>query len=180
MKKLLLFLISLLTLQACTIQGLTSDYSKLDDSHTAMITDLKDFNDSEPAKIYKINGTELNTELQKYPKALVYVFTNGCTSDFCKPLIVYDKYAKKHDMKLFLVMSGYSNLDETLNMPHPEPLYSIDNEYYGTRFRNTYTHYFENELIGKARKTKRGEYKGGLFFFNNGKLEKTLIELPKD
>ena len=179
MKKPIL-LLAVLALQSCiSIEGITNDYGKLNERQKALITDLDRFENASEEKIYKINGAELKTELEKYPEALVYMFKNGCTSDHCKPLIVYDLYAKKHNLKLFLVMNGYASLDASLDAPHPWPLYAIDNEYYDSNNRNKYIVYFENDMLGKATKTPESKtYEGNLYFFKKGKLEKTLNELP--
>lgn len=172
-------LLAFLALQSCiSIEGVTSDYGKLNEKQKALITDLDHFGNASEEKIYKINGAELKTELEKYPQALVYLFKNGCTSDHCKPLVVYDLYAKKHGLKLFLVMNGYASLNASLDAPHPWPLYAIDNVHYDSNYRNKYSRYFENEMLGKPKKAKEGAYEGNLYFFRNGKLEKITNELP--
>ena len=38
-----------------------------------------------------INHDQLLNMVKKHEKALVYVFKNGCTSDFCKPIYIYEK-----------------------------------------------------------------------------------------
>ncbi|AWA29052.1 hypothetical protein HYN48_02535 [Flavobacterium magnum] len=178
MKKLLL-IGAILSLQGCAIYGLTDDSGKLSKEQKAMIVATADFNAKQPNKIYAINGKALRAELQKYPKSLVYVFTNGCGAESCKPLMTYDNYARKNNIKLFLVMNGYGNLDYTLAVPHPEPLYAIDNDYYNCTFRGTYTRHFENDLTGKPTRQKNTEgWQGSLYLFDYGQLEKTLIDLP--
>ncbi|RYZ76312.1 MAG: hypothetical protein EOP06_31450, partial [Proteobacteria bacterium] len=112
MKKLLL-LLPILAIQACTVYGLTDDYGKLTTEQKATIVDA-DFSEKNIEKVYKVTGKELASEVKKHPKALVYVFTNGCTSDHCKPMAVYESFAKKNGYALFLVMSGYGHIEKTL------------------------------------------------------------------
>lgn len=179
MKPAHLFLpILLFALQSCSIEGLTNDYKKLNEQQKEKIVALNNFPDAKEGFIYKINGAQLRAELAKHPKALVYTFTNGCTSEHCKPLMVYEAYAKRNGYDLFLVMNGYRELHSTLEQPVSSPLYAIDNDYYNSTYRNRYVTYFTNDMTGKPIREKEGEFLGDLFFFENGKLEKVLRDLP--
>ena len=180
MKKIFLLLI-ILVCQSCAITGLTNDYSKLTPTQKTTIIPLDNFENLSQKNIYKITATQLKEELAKHPKSLVYVFSNGCTSELCKPMNIYENYAKRNGYQLFLVMNGYGNLEETLDQrdSFSSNLFSINNEYYPSRFRGVYTQYFENELTNKPMKEKAKEYEGSLFFFENGNLEKVLYELPE-
>ena len=75
-------------------------------------------------------------------------------------------------------MNGYASLNETLNQPISSTLFSINNEYYKSKYRNNYTRYFENEMLNKPLNTKEGEYLGNIYFFKLQNLEKTLNDLP--
>ncbi len=179
MKCLYLILI-LITLNSCIeLNGITNDYDKLSQSQKDKIEKLNEFDNLETGKIYSINAPQLMKEMKKYPKSLVYVFANGCRSEYCKALSIYEDFAKKQNYKLYLVMNGYNNLYETTNQPISSPLFSIDSDYYGVKSRTKYTIYFENELQGKAINTKPKEFLGSLYFFENGKFENILRELPK-
>ncbi|HSD15077.1 MAG TPA: hypothetical protein VLB74_10550 [Flavobacterium sp.] len=169
------------TLLSCTIQGLTNDYSKLSVENKAKVVPLENFENLNTEQIYKINAQQLKSELAKHPQSLVYIFKNGCTSDLCKPMYVYENFANKKGYKLFLVMNGYDGLNSTLDrrISFKSPLFSIDNNFYESKYRITYTRYFENELTGKPRETKRGEYLGNLYFFKGSQLEKIERDLPK-
>jgi hypothetical protein len=162
------------------IQGVTSDYGKLDEKQKSSIVTLTNFNELKPGILYKINGNQLREEIKKSPKALVYQFANGCTSEYCKPLIVYENYAKKHGYKLFLVMVGYADLDKTTDQDINSPLFVIDDKYYKTRLRNKYCRFFNNELLNRPLKSKDTEYQGNLYFFNNGTLTRILREIPEN
>ncbi|MCG2610899.1 hypothetical protein LZZ90_05215 [Flavobacterium sp. SM15] len=181
MRKSILTLTCALVLLSCSIQGLTNDYSKLNQTEKTKIVALENFEKVDPEHVYKINANQLKQELSKHPKSLVYIFKNGCTSDLCKPMFVYENFANKNGYKLFLVMNGYANLNETLEqrINFKSPLFSIDNEYYKSKYRNTYMRYFENDLQGKPIDAAEGKYLGNLFFFKGNQLEKIERELPK-
>ncbi len=89
-------------------------------------------------------------------------------------MYVYENYAKTNGYKLFLVMDGYANLNETTQqrINFSSPLFSIDNEFYESNNRNKYSRYFENDLQGIATLSKQKEYLGDLYFFNKDELEK--------
>lgn len=169
-------LLSILT--SCKITGLTNDYGKLTPIEKSKIISLKTFENLSKDTIYKINALQLKNELLKYDAAMVYEFTNGCSSEFCRPLKIYEKYAQKHHYKLFLVMNGFANLDKTLSQNFTSPLFVIDGGYYKKRFRSVYTQYFDNELRDKPFKDK--DWYGGIFLFEKGRYIKTLNDLPKE
>ncbi|HLF51031.1 hypothetical protein [Flavobacterium sp.] len=176
-KILLFFLLAFIS--SCSIQGLTNDYKKLEESQKSKIVALNNVTEFNTDYIYKVNGTQLKQELKAHPKSIVYIFKNGCTSDLCKPLMVYENYAKENGYKLFLVMDGFGNLNEALAQPITSPLFAIDSYHYQKKFRATYSRYFENDLTNKPFTEKNKEYLGSLFFFKEDKLEKILKELPK-
>lgn len=180
MKKIITLLAFGALLSSCAIEGLTNDYKKLTTEQQNSIVVLNSFDSANDLdKIYKINGSQLREELKKHPKALVYVFKNGCTSEYCKPLYVYENYVKENNQKLFLVMNGYGSLSESTNEILSVPLYSIDNEYYDKKMRNTYVRYFQNDMLGRDLDYKEKEYYGNLFFFENGELVSIKRELPE-
>ncbi|WCM41075.1 hypothetical protein MG290_08910 [Flavobacterium sp. CBA20B-1] len=110
---------------------------------------------------------------------MVYTFASGCSSEFCKPLYVYENWAQKNNYKLFLVMVSYANLDYTLQEIYDSQLYVIDSHYFKeSRFRS-YVSYFENELQGLDRYAKDKTI-GNLFFFENGVFVKNMRELPRE
>lgn len=181
MKKIFTTTIVSLILTSCSITGLTNDYSKLKEEDKAKIVTLESFENLDITKIYKISGNQLRAELTKHEKSLVYVFTNGCSSDVCHPMQVYENYAKKNGYQLFLVMSGYGNLDDTLGQRNnfTSILFSINTDFYGSRYRAAYTRMFENELLKKDIDYKSKEYLGHLFFFEGSRLDKIVNDLPK-
>jgi len=167
-------------IQSCKVQiiGITNDYKKLSDKQKSIIKPIDNFEKLDSGTIYTINASQLKNEIKKYPKSLVYVFTNGCSAEFCKPLNFYEDFAKRNGYKLFLVMNGFGDINATLDQNVSSPLFAINGDFYNTNYRSSYTRYFENELRDRNRDYKSKEYLGGLFFFENGELIKNSKELP--
>ncbi|MCK9452988.1 MAG: hypothetical protein M0Q90_14940 [Bacteroidales bacterium] len=180
MKQLFFWFGTLIILNSCVIQGLTNDYGKLSDNEKALIHDFEGFSEVESHAIYEINGKALREELKNHPKSIVYIFANGCSSDFCKPLQVYENFANEHDYRLFMVMIGYANLDKTMEQQFSSPLYAIDTDYYETRISYKYNRYFENDFQGLETKAKQGDYAGSLYFFEGDSLVEVRRELPEE
>jgi len=180
MKYTILTFFAISLLQSCVIIGLTNDFAKLNPAHKELIYPFRKIEEVEIGKIYKINALQLKEEIRKHPRSIVYIFDNGCSSPVCLPLYTYELYAQAHGYKLFLVMTGYNDLEKTLNQKIEIPLFAIDNEYYNKNFRNAYTRYFTNELLGYPINTKykERELRGNLFFYENGKIIDVFLELP--
>jgi len=181
MKKICTTIIVTSLLISCKITGLTNDYSKLTEENKSRIVAFENFGDYNVGRIYKISGKQLKAEVAKYEKSLVYIFKNGCTSDLCKPMFVYENYAKQNGYQLFLIMDGYGNLDDTFGQRNnfTSQLFAINTDLYDSKYRATYTRMFENELLNKELNYKSKEYQGNLFFFEGNRLDKIAMELPK-
>lgn len=180
MKQLFFWFGTLVILNSCIVQGFTNDYGKLNDSEKAFIRDFEGFSEVKSRAIYEIDGKTLREELKNHPQSIVYKLSNGCTSELCKPLQVYENFAKAHDYQLFIVMSGYANLYKTMEQPFISPLYAIDTDYYETNISYKYNRYFENDFLGIETKAKQGEYAGSLYFFEGDKLVEVRQELPEE
>lgn len=78
-------------------------------------------------------------------------------------------------------MSGYGNLDYTLQQEFESPLFTINYEYYNTKYRSYAMNRLENDLRNRSIdfKIKDKDYEGNLFFFEGEKLIKVSYELPK-
>ena len=179
MKYLLTILISFF-LVSCTVYGVTNDYKKLLPAEKERIVHLENFNKVDSSHVYKINGLQLKNELKNYPKSLVYIFTNGCTSEYCLPMSNYESFAKENGYKLFLVMEGYSHLQKTIGQRSSvftSSLYSIDNDFYNSWYSVRFSRFFENELRGINKKEKP-DWTGSLFFFEYDNLQKVSRDLP--
>lgn len=159
------------------VRGLGDDYKHLTPYEKTLIQPLKKDVALKMSRVYKTDATTLLDALKEYPKAFVYVYTAGCVSDACKPLTVYEEYANKNGYKVFFVLTSYKDLDIALLEPRNTPLFVIDSDYYGNKLVRAYVNDFENELKGRDRKAK-GEYEGGLLFYENGVYQKSYFYLP--
>ncbi len=181
MKKIFTLIVFSFLLLSCGISGLTNDYSKLKEEDKSRIVTLENFGDYNTERIYKISGKQLRSEIAKHEKSLVYIFKNGCTSDLCRPMHVYENYAKQNGYELFLVMNGYGKLDDTFGQRNnfTSQLFSINTDLYDSKYRSVYSRMFENELLKKDINYKSKEYLGNLFFFEGSRLDKIARDLPK-
>lgn len=177
MKKLLILPLFLL-LTSCIIRGnldgITNDYNKLTAEQKDRVVPLEDFNRLDTLHIYKVSGQRLAQELKQYPKGLVYIFSNGCRSSYCLPMSNYENFARQNNYKLFLVMEGYGELQRTLGQRSEvftAPLFSIDNDFYGSTYSVTYSRMFRNALRGLPKEAKP-KWEGNLYYFENGSLVK--------
>lgn len=164
-------------ISSCRITGLTNDYEKLSDKQKGIILKFKDSSTKlTNGYIYEINATQLKELIKKHDKAMVYIFTNGCSLKDCKPLNYYVDFAKKNNYKLFLVMTGYGNLQQTIEQKVDIPFFSIDSKYYSTNIRKYYTQYFENELLDKP-KNENLNIRGNIYIFEKGNFVIVLNDL---
>lgn len=175
-----LFFLPVLILQSCiSIIGLTDDYKKTTNEEKAIIHTFEENSVLENGNIYKVNAEQLKREFSKHDKSLVYCFTNGCSSDACLPIKHYMDYAQENGYKLFLVMTGFGNMNETIIQGAEIPYFVIDSKFYGSKYQWIYTRKFENDLQSLNLNHKDKEHKGSLFFFTGNKLEKIEFKLPK-
>lgn len=159
------------------VRGLGDDYKYLSPFEKTLVVPFNKEKKLLKSRVYKTNATTLLDVLKDYPKAFVYVYTVGCVGDACKPLTVFEEYANKNGYKVFFVLTSYKDLDIALLEPRNMPLFVIDSDYYGNKFVRAYVDDFKNELKGKDRKAK-GEYEGGLLFYENGVYQKSHFYLP--
>jgi len=127
MKKLILLFLTSALIYSCTVNGWGDDYGKVPDHYRYRLKTLESFENLNSNFIYKITGEQLSAELKKYPKSIVYIFTNG--NNYRKrPLKDFIDFAKENDFKLFFVMDGYMYLRDTLEAltSNPSPVFIIN------------------------------------------------------
>ena len=179
-ERMIILLFFVVLASSCVVQGWTNDYDKTTDAQKKKIVALEKFKDVRTDFIYTINGQQLREELKNHSKSIVYIFSNGCSSDLCKPIEVYEDFALRNGYKLFLVMNGFANLDATLKQPHSSVLYVMDNYYYNEKLNYKYSRCFENDLMNRPLNEKRRAYVGNLYFFEGDTLMQILKELPEE
>lgn len=166
-------------LSSCRFYGITNDYSELSDEEKRLIDTCASFDNLESKKIYVVNGEQLKNEFRNNENSMVYIFTNGCPSELCLPMSVYENYAKENNFKLYLIMTGYARLQETLQQKFESPLFAINYDYYKTKYRSTAVRKFENDLRGRPLDFKDKNYEGNILFFRKGKFVQVVNELPE-
>lgn len=170
MKKLLLLSAIAILLNSCLIQLNTGNsYDALNQDQKSRIVKLNSFQTADTTSIYEISGNQLKEELKKHDSSLVYTFVSGCISKNCVPLSMVENYAQKNNLKLFLVLARYSNLEETL-IQHPKNIvFSIDAESYGTLEYNQYFRSFKSDL-GYYDYPTDEKYPGSYIFFKGDSI----------
>ncbi|MFM6993605.1 MAG: hypothetical protein ACKOWO_00655 [Sediminibacterium sp.] len=164
MKVLNLFLIILVTNSCAFHINSGNAFVTLQPSVQAKIKPITIFNTEINDTIYEITADQLLVELKNHTRSLVYIFKSGCDSENCLPLISVENFAKKNNLKLFLVLSSYYDLSKTLNQKYTSQIYSINASYYGSPKNMKYfSKFLENLGYFKIEqeKSKRGSY---LFF----------------
>lgn len=180
MRKIFVILSLVVFTYSCVVEGWTNDYNTLNEFQKKKITAIEDFRDLKKGLIYKINGQQLREELKNHPKSIVYIFSNGCSSELCKPISVYEEFAMQNEYHLFLIMNGFTNIESTLKQSFTSVLFVMDNEYYNEKRNYKYSRYFENDLLKRSLKEKNNKYSGNLYFFQGDSLVQILKELPKN
>ena len=117
-------------------------------------------------KILCVNGAELRVALASKPKALVYIFTEGCTSSSCLPLSTIRAYAHKIGAAPYYV--AIDLMPELLR--HTEPILSIDYTHYGTKWHDSFYEAFVKDLTGRS----TDEEHFSLVLFERGHIVRTF------
>ena len=117
-------------------------------------------------KILCVNGAELRAALASKPKALVYLFTDGCTSRGCLPLSSIGAYAHKIGAEPY-----YVAIDLTPGLlRRTEPILSIDYTHYGTKWHDSFYEAFVKDLTGHTTDEKYFN----LVLFEKGRIVNTF------
>lgn len=164
---------SFLLLSLCYNKSFSQNYPVIDSVYQTPYKAI--YREHLPIKhcVFKINHEQLLEELKNHDKALVYLFVNGCKSEYCLPMYMYENWAKENGYKLFLVMYNVSNFRETLSQNPSEQIYVADYDYYKKRIPSKQ---FKNGLKGLPVK-QRYKFEGSLFVFKNGVYQATYREL---
>jgi len=161
----------LLLFSACLVQfvGITNDYNKLTKSEKNKIKKLEDFSSIKNEFIYELTGFQLMKDLVRNEKSLVYIFANNCNSKNCLPLKSVIKYAAQNKQKLYLVMDGYTHLEQTVKQNISVPIFAINSDYYKSKLSSIYNKKFEID-IGLVEFLGDNKYLGRFIFFERNKI----------
>jgi hypothetical protein len=183
MRFLPLIFIAIFLLNSCAIlntPGFFSGYNKLNNSVKDKIlnfesttVDLK--NDS---LIYFISGVQMNKLLKDRPNVLVYTWAPDCSSESCYLLSAVQQYCFKNNIELFIVTEyfEFDIIEGQYTKEIQNPLFAVDFKHYKTNYCNKYMRLFKEDLLDGQKHTQNDLY-NRYFFFSNGKLTKTGLEL---
>lgn len=157
------------------VYGIRSGYAYLSREERARIVfsrnKLRDLDEAlgrvhREKKILCVNGAELRVALASKPKALVYIFTEGCTSSSCLPLSTIEAYAHKIGAAPYYV--AIDLMPELLR--RTEPILSIDYTHYGTKWHDSFYEAFVKDLTGRS----TDEEHFNLVLFERGRIVRTF------
>ncbi len=159
----------------CNVRGLTSGYRKLSkqEKATVLLVDTTDPGQLDPQGTYRITSSEFHALLRQQPQSLIYKWVPWCTSAQCLSLNSYASYAKRHNLKLFVVADSYEPALFEINRLKGEPIFVIDHQRYGSNIRGTYSRRFVQDLTRIARLPDSVLY-AQLFFFSRDSLVRTV------
>lgn len=157
------------------VYGIRSGYAYLSREERARIVfsrnKLRDLDEAldrvhREKKILCVNGAELRVALASKPKALVYIFTEGCTSSSCLPLSTIGAYAHKIGAAPYYV--AIDLVPELLR--RTEPILSIDYTHYSTKWHDSFYEAFVKDLTGRS----TDEEHFNLVLFERGRIVRTF------
>lgn len=185
MKSIYAVLIISLSLSGCIITntpGFYSGYSRLSPAEKEVIvfteanSNICNYEDNN--KIYAINGLQLSECLKMKEKALVYIWSPNCHADKCYSIKQVQDYCTKNNYELFLITEYYdlSKLNEQGQNLAVNPMLSINEKYYNTRYCNKYYRLFIADLLKNQPPTKTDLY-SNFYIFEHGKYITSKLEL---
>jgi hypothetical protein len=176
--------ILLISLHGCAITGLSSGYSRLSEEHKKQVVflDTKDnvCEVEKDGKIYAITGDQLHKCIETKEIVMVYSWVPHCTSSSCYLLSYVQSYCDSHGFTLYVIASYYDTTRMFIEQENISlPLFSPNEKYYKTKYRNRYTKLFMKDLIKDEKLVKEIWYKN-MLIFNYGKLTTYSLRLEED
>lgn len=170
------FIILPLCLISSCIISRGNHYRFLGEEHIAKIKELESFDDLNKNYIYEITAEQLLKELENHAQSMVYIFTSGCAENTTS-LSDIEEYADQNNLELFLILTGYWQLDYTLTQDIQNQLFSINASTYGNPNKPGYTTKFRNELGFKEYYYAHNK-SGHFMIFEGGVLKDMKYSLP--
>lgn len=179
MYKLLPILGVLLLYSSCiTINGIGSDYKKLNASAKPYIISYKEGKDTLNNIVYPITAEEIKQQFKKHNKVMVYIFVNSCSRSACYPLNSFKQWADQNNYKIFMVMTGYGGLGTSLSQYVKPPLYVVNHTAYNTNWQGKYLKKFRSDLlVNEPNANEIIKEFTSIYLFENGKLKQTSNDL---
>lgn len=165
MKKTIPFL-TLIILSSCSIngnlQGLYSYYNRTTKESPNLIIDSDsaikycELKNDGIAKIYPINGLQLNECLKRQDKSIVFVWSPNCKGKFCYSLNAVQETCDENNMELFIVAEYYDDAKMQIDYVIKRPIFGIDTKYYKTNLTSKYMSKFLLDVT--AKETTNGRF----------------------
>ncbi|WKW46242.1 hypothetical protein P3875_10755 [Myroides sp. JBRI-B21084] len=170
MRKLILFITLLFVATGCNVSLVNTNVSFdglyiNSDKYKELLTNIDCKNKSK--NIYLTNGIELrNCIINNKKPALVYIWSLHCKSESCVNIEFFIRFCKENNVVPYIVIEYLTEKDLNYYKSLDVDLYVINNTYYKTKFVNSYSKKFRQDLIQEKR-TLGNRY---IFFDENAKV----------
>lgn len=170
------FFILLCFTTSCEIKGVYSGYKQLTKNEKTLICNYN-AKYSDTCKYIRITGLQLQEELIKNSKSLVFIWVPHCKGKWCLSLDYYKKYAIQHDCKLYIVADAYEMKEIQLNSTAISRIYFINTDYYNSNYRLKYRKAFVRELTSGSFIADSVLYANHFYFSGNALNNATFSPL---
>jgi len=173
----IVFVVTGIVLNSCSIQGLTSGYKNLNNTQKAQIQDAADFNLKQLQKgsYYDISGSHLKYYASQDTAAVVVIWTPHCTGKYCLSPNQIKKSLEGRGA-VYVVADAYE-MEEIAKAPIDElPVFFINARHYKSNLRLKYRVRFLQDLIGTSNWNDTMSYQS-VFFFKNGQVAETRTHI---
>ncbi len=154
-----------------SFKGLTSNFNNSKKDCAQLMCYYNDTLNVE-CKLRIVNGLQLKQSVSKTEKAVVYIWSSSCKSQYCPSPAYLKSKSDTLNITLFIVSEFYDcNIYQTI-----EPdmnYYGIDTKYYKTNFTSSYLKKFLFDLTG----VKKLELNERLLYFENGRFIKKTNDI---
>lgn len=170
MRKLILFITLLFVATSCNVSLVSTNISfdglyNKSDNYKELLTNIDCENKSK--NIYLTNGNELRNCIINIKKpALVYIWSLHCKSESCVNIDFFIRFCKENNVVPYIVIEYLTEKDLNYYKSLNVDLYVINSTYYKTKFVNSCSKKFSQDLIQEKR-TLGERY---IFFDENAKV----------
>lgn len=130
---------------------------------------------SDNAKVYVINGTQLKNCLEKEKDAIVYIWGPKCKSKICYPLETLQRECDENNIELYIVAEYYDSNLMSFIYNIQNPIFGIDTEYYNSDLTSKYVAEFIHDITSQNNiENKFYYFKDGTFQYSFNSIEDSI------
>lgn len=132
-------------------------------------------------KIYAITGNQLLKCIEAKKNVLVYTWIPYCKGEYCYPLSHVQSYCDSHGLDLYVVVLYYDADRIFIEQNLSQPLFSVNERYYGTKFQKKFIQLFVKDLLENEKSVNEELFNkiwwSNAFVFKDGKLASYHIKM---